>query len=267
MNDARAARALSGRAILITRPREHAGPLAEAVRAAGGEPVLFPVIDIAPARDKEALARTIGSLHRFDLAVFISESAVARGCEAVLATRPWPKDLRVAAVGGSTARALERLGFTGVIAPQGQGDSEALIALPELRDVRGRSVLVFRGEGGREWLRDALELRGAAVEYAECYRRAPPPAANLAPLLARWQRGGIDAVSVTSGEGLANLFGLLGPTGKNYLRATPVFVSHRRIAGLARELGIGEAVLTGPGEEAAVAGMADFFAKVGPPLN
>lgn len=262
MSELRAAGSLSGRAILVTRPREHAVRLAEAVRDAGGEPVLFPVIEIAPTRDREALARVIAKLDQFDLAIFISESAVAKGCEAVLAVRPWPKRLRIAAVGRATGSALDRLGFAGVLAPQGQGDSESLAALPELHALRGRSVVIFRGEGGREWLRDELEQRGASVEYAECYRRVPPASPDLGPLLARWQRGGIDAVSVTSGEGLANLFGLLGATGKNYLRATPVFVSHPRIAGLARELGIRDVLLTGPGEEAAVAGMAEFFAKV-----
>jgi uroporphyrinogen-III synthase len=257
-----AAGVLSGRGILITRPREHAAPLAEAVRAAGGEPVVFPAIEIGPAPDREALARTIATLERFELAIFISESAVAHGCAAVLAARPWPERTRIAAVGRTTARALERLGIMGVLAPQGQGDSEALAALPELRDLRGRSVVIFRGEGGREWLREALEGRGAAVEYAECYRRSPPASPQLGPLLARWQRGGIDAVSVTSGEGLANLFAMLGATGRNYLCATPLFASHARIAALASELGVGEVLVTGPGESAAVAGMARFFAKV-----
>jgi uroporphyrinogen-III synthase len=262
MNGRFAAGTLSGRAIVITRPREHAAPLADAVRAAGGEPVLFPAIEIAPPRDREALARAIARLEQFDLAVFISESAAARGCEAVLAARPWPSGLRVAAVGRATARALERLGFGGVIAPPGHGDSESLAALPELKDLRGRAVVVFRGEGGREWLREELETRGAEVIYAECYRRVPPAAAALGPLLARWQRGAIDAVSITSGEGLGNLFAMLGATGKGYLRATPAFVSHPRIAGLARELGIATVVLTGPGEEATVSGISDFFARV-----
>jgi uroporphyrinogen-III synthase len=262
MIDPRAAGALSGRGIVVTRPREHAGRLADAVRAAGGEPVLFPVIEIAPPRDREALARVIAKLEQFDLAIFVSETAAAKGTEAVLALRPWPKRPRIAAVGGATARALARLGFGAVLAPAGQGDSEALAALPELRDLRGKSAVIFRGEGGREWLREELEMRGALVEYAECYRRAPPAAPELGALLARWQRGGIDAVSLTSGEGLGNLFALLGPTGKNYLRSTPVFVSHPRLAAMARELGVREVVLTGPGEDAVVAGMAEFFAKV-----
>jgi uroporphyrinogen-III synthase len=262
MREAPAAGALSGRGIVITRPREHAARFADAVRAAGGEPILFPAIEIAPARNGEPLRRIVAELEKFDFAVFISETAAAKGCEAVLANRSWPEHVRVAAVGGATARSLERLGFGTVLAPAGQADSESLAALPQLQDVRGKAIVIFRGEGGREWLRGELEMRGARVQYAECYRRTPPAAADLGPLLARWQRGGVDAVSITSGEGLSNLFGLLGPTGKNYLRATPVFVPHPRIASLARELGVREVVLTGPGEESTVAGMAEFFAKV-----
>jgi uroporphyrinogen-III synthase len=253
---------LSGRGIVVTRPREHAARLVDAVRAAGGEPIVFPVLEIGPARDREPLARVISRVEQFDLAIFVSESAAVKGCEAVLAVRPWPKRPRIAAIGRATARALERLGFGAVLAPQGQSDSEALARLPELQDLRGRSVVIFRGEGGREWLREELELRGATVEYAECYRRSAPASPALGPLLARWQRGSVDAVSITSGEGLGNLFSLLGPTGRNYLCATPVFASHPRIAALARELGIREVVTTGPGEDATVAGMAGFFAKV-----
>jgi uroporphyrinogen-III synthase len=253
---------LSGRGILVTRPREHAARLADCIRAAGGEPVLFPAIEIAPPRDREALERLIAGMERFQVAIFISETAAAKGGEAVLASRLWPEHVRVAAVGGTTARSLERLGFGAVLAPAGRSDSEALAALPELQDVRGKAIVIFRGEGGREWLRQELETRGARVEYAECYRRLPPAAPELSPLLARWQRGGVDAVSITSGEGLRNFFGLLGPTGKDYLRATPVFLPHPRIADLAREQGIRKIVLTGPGEESAVAGMAEFFVKV-----
>jgi uroporphyrinogen-III synthase len=69
-------------------------------------------------------------------------------------------------------------------------------------------------------------------------------------------------VSLTSGEGLANLFAMLGAAGRNYLCATPAFVSQPRIGSLASELGIRDVVVTGPGESATVAGMAQFFAKV-----
>ena len=86
--------------------------------------------------------------------------------------------------------------------------------------------------------------------------------AHAGGLLARWQRGGIEAISITSAEGLANFFDLLGPTGSGYLRATPVFVPHPRIALAARKLDVREIVVTGRGDDRTVAEMAAFFAKV-----
>ncbi|HLQ02449.1 MAG TPA: uroporphyrinogen-III synthase [Burkholderiales bacterium] len=252
---------LSGRGIVITRPREHALSLAEHIRAAGGDPVLFPTIEIMPAENPGAVANLIARLDEFQLAIFVSPTAAIQGCGIVGANRAWPSGLRVAAVGAGTAQALEERGFNAVIAPAGEADSEALAALPELQDLRGRSVVIFRGHGGREWLRARLEARGARVEYAECYRRARPDA-DASGLLARWQRGGIEAVSITSAEGLSNFFEMLGPTGAGYLRATPVFVPHPRIAAVAERLGVRKIIDTGPGDDRTVAEMSAFFARV-----
>lgn len=252
---------LSGRGIVITRPREHALALAELVRAAGGEPVLFPTIEIQPPDDRGAVADLVSRLDAFQLAIFVSPTAVMRGLELVNASRAWPAGLRVAAIGAGTANALHQRGFDAVIAPAVQADSEALAALPELRDLRGRSVVIFRGQGGREWLRIVLEGRGARVDYAECYRRVRPKQ-DPGPLLARWQRGGVEAASITSAEGLENFSDMLGPTGRAYLCATPVFVPHARIAKAAGQLGVRQVIVTGRGDERTVAEIAAFFARV-----
>ena len=252
--------ALSGRGIVITRPREHAVALADLIRAAGGDPVLFPTLEILPPDDSAAVAGVIARLSSFQLAIFVSPTAAARGC-AMVSASAWPAGLRAAAVGAGTAKTLERLGYREVISPPGEADSEALAALPELQNLRGCAVVIFRGQGGREWLRARLEARGARVEYAECYRRARP-AADARGLLARWQRGGIEAVSITSAEGLENFIAMLGPTGKGYLCATPVFVPHPRIAAAARELGVRQVLVTGPGDEQTVAEMSAFFSRV-----
>jgi uroporphyrinogen-III synthase len=252
---------LAGRGIVITRPREHAPVLAGLVRAAGGQPILFPTIEILPAADPDRAAGVIARLDEFGLAIFVSPTAAQRGCAMVSATRSWPSALRVAGVGGGTAEALRDRGFRNVIAPSGEADSESLAALAELQDLRESSVVIFRGQGGREWLRGALEERGARVEYAECYRRARPDADSHG-LLAKWQSGGVDAVSVTSSEGLENFLAMLGQTGAGYLRATPVFVPHARIAHSARERGVREVIVTGRGDDRTVAEITAFFARV-----
>ncbi len=253
--------ALAGRAVLVTRPEGLAERLASLLRAEGGEAVLFPAIEILPPEQPARLAEVVGRLQAFDIAIFISPTAVAQADAAVRASRAWPLPLRCAAVGGGTAQALRAAGFTDIIAPQGRGDSEALAALPELAQVRGKRIVIFRGQGGRETLREILEARGAEVAYAECYRRAVPRA-EVAPLIERWQRGGVHAVSITSVEGLKNLLALLGPAGAPLLCATPVFVPHPRVGEAARALGIERVTVTGTSDEALVEAIAAFFAKV-----
>ena len=252
---------LAGRRILITRPASVAGHLARLIRAEGGEPVLFPVLDILAAEDRGALAAIIGSLQEFELAVFISPAAVEWGMREVRWMRAWPAELRIAAVGAGTAAALRTAGFADVLAPQGRGDSETLAALPEFAGITGKSIVIFRGEGGREWLRQTLERRGARVAYAQCYRRARP-SADPAPLLERLRHGGIDCVSVTSAEGLENLVAMIGNGGEPLLRALPVFVPHPRIAEAGKRLGLERLVILDAGDEALVQGIAEFFAKV-----
>jgi len=254
-------RPLSGRGIVITRPREHAATLAELIVAAGGEPVLFPTIEITPPDDAGAAEHILAALDRFQLAIFVSPTAANRGYGMASAARIWPQGLRVAAVGAGTARALAECGFRTVISPSGRADSEALAALPELENVRGQSVVIFRGQGGRGWLRSELEARGAHVEYVECYRRVRPNA-DAQPLLDRWRRGGIDAVSITSVEGLDNFFQMLGASGADHLRSTPAFVPHPRIALAAEGSGIRNVVVAGRGDEQTVAEIVSFFARV-----
>jgi uroporphyrinogen-III synthase len=235
--------------------------MAALIRAAGGEPVLFPALEVLDVEDLQPVLALVDRLDAFDLAVFVSANAVNKTLDLVHARRAWPASLRVATVGRGSERALQRRGFAAVIAPRERFDSEAMLDLPELKDVQGKRVVIFRGEGGRELLGDALSARGAVVEYAECYRRGRPEV-DVAPLLALAARGELDAFTVTSSEGLANLFHMLGEAGRQWLQQTPLFAPHERIAAAARALGVQTVVLTGPGDEGLVAGVVAFFAKV-----
>jgi len=253
------AAALAGRTIVVTRPAAQAGGLIEGIRAAGGMPVAFPVLEILDAADRGPLDAVLDRLDDFDIAIFISPTAVDKAMNLIRARRELPAHLRVAAIGKGSARELARFGVTGVIVPQGRFDSEGLLALPDFADVAGRRVVVFRGEGGRELLGDTLTARGARVEYAECYRRARPDS-DAQALLRLWARGGIDAIVVTSSEGLRNLFDMVGRLGQQWLRRTPVFVPHERIAAAGRELGLASVVVTEAGDAGALEAMASHFA-------
>lgn len=254
--------ALAGRRIVVTRPAGQTESLAGLIRAAGGEPVVFPVIEIQDVADVRPILELVARLDAFDLAVFISANAVDKAMNIVRSRRDWPARTRVATIGKGSEKALRRFGFAEVIAPAGRFDSEALLELAPLVEVRGKRVVIFRGDGGRELLGDTLRARGATVEYAECYRRVRPDA-DVAPLLRLWARGELDAITVTSSEGLHNLYDMVGKLGQQWLRRTPVFAPHPRIAAAARALGIGQVVETGPGDAGLIEGLEAFFGKVG----
>ncbi len=254
-------RTLAGRHIVITRPAGQAAALADMISARGGAPIVFPVLEIRDIEDLRPLNALVDRLDDFALAIFISPNAVNKALNLVSARRTWPAGVPVATVGKSSERELRRHGFTDVIAPQGRFDSEALLELLPAARVAGRRVVIFRGDGGRELLGDTLAARGAVVEYAECYRRGRPEA-DVAPLLKAWARGEVDAVTVSSSEGLANLYDMVGKLGQQWLRRTPVFAPHARIAGIARGLGLERVVETDPADEGIVAGLERFFARV-----
>jgi uroporphyrinogen III methyltransferase / synthase len=240
-------RPLTGKGIVVTRPAGQAARLAVLIEEAGGRPILFPAIEIEPLP-----GRPLPELKRFDLAIFVSPTAVECGLPSL---GEIPSNLRTAAIGRGTRRELEEHGVSGVLVPARGADSEGLLAAPELQNVAGRRILIVRGEGGRELLAEKLAARGAEVEYFECYRRAVPQT-DPGPLISAWERGEVDAVTVSSAEGLDNLVVLVGAA---RLAAAPLFVSHPRVAEHAREAGIGEVIVAGPGDDEMVEALVAYF--------
>jgi uroporphyrinogen-III synthase len=255
-----AARApLADRGIVVTRPAHQCESLAAALSAAGAHPIIFPTIEILPPADSQALASAIARLDEFDIAVFISPNAARMAMRAIVARRAWPVALTAATIGRGGERELAHYGIDGIIAPA-KFDSEGLLAMPVMRAVAGKRVVIFRGDGGRELLGDTLRARGASVEYAACYRRALPRG-DTAPLLAAWREGRVDAIAATSSEGVRNLFTLLGEAGRDALGRTPTFVPHPRIEAVARDAGCQSVVLTAQGDDGLLAGLCEWFGR------
>lgn len=234
-----AAGPLAGVVVAVTRPRAQAGGLVRRIEAEGARVIRFPTIDIAPPADPAVPRALIARLDGFDLSIFVSANAVARGLALVRERGAWPPSLRVAAIGRATAEALGAAGLRDVIVPRERFDSDALLALPALSAacVRDRRIVIFRGAGGRERLAAALAARGAQVEHAVVYRRVRPDRdANV--IAGPGRRGEVAVVVVTSAEALHNLFEMLAPEDLGWLRSARYVVPSERVAEEAIALGV-----------------------------
>jgi len=253
---------LHGLRVVVTRPLEQSSRLAAAIDAAGGEACLFPLIEIGPPPDPAALDALIDRLDDFQWAVFSSPTAVDRAIACIRARRALPTGWSIAAIGEGTQRALARHGCTDVLAPTERFDSEALLALPALADLRGRQVVIFRGQEGRSVLADGLRATGAHVEYAECYTRLAP-SVGAAMLLERVRSGRLDAMVVTSSEAVRNLCAMLEriPAAPSALAPATLFVPHPRIADAARSAGFDPVIVTGGGDSGVLAALGAFAAS------
>lgn len=249
---------LQGLRILVTRPAAQAKALAQMIAARGGEPIRFALLEIAPADDPQPLQQAIARLDDYAMAIFISPNAVLFSVAQILAQRGWPQRLRAAAVGPGTAAALAACGIAEVIVPASRFDSAALLEMPPLQRaaVRGKKILILRGNGGREELAATLRERGAQVEAVSCYRRLPPGDANAMVSLLR--NKGVDALTISSSEGLRNLMPLLDTESLARLQDKPLFAAHPRIAETATGLGWRQVIVTGPADAGVIEGLCAY---------
>lgn len=247
---------LHGVGVLVTRPARQAAGLSAQLAALDAVPVVFPAIVILPPSDRAALERAHAELESYDIAIFVSANAVEYG---VPAPQRWPERLRTFAPGPGTAASLAAVGIADAVFPSDSFDSEGLLALPALSDVRGKRALIFRGGGGRELVGDVLQARGAEIAYVDCYRRAAPES-GAQGLVEAMRDKRVHALTFTSSEGLDNLWRLLDGDGRALFAHLPAFVPHRRIAEHAEALGLATVVTEGS-DAGLIAGLLEWFAS------
>lgn len=220
--------ALENLVILNTRPTHQAQELNAKLEALGAKVISFPTIEITAIEDQTSLQQAINNLAQQEIAIFISPNAVLKTIPYL--AKPWPTNVKLAAVGAGTKQTLTKFGLTIDFYPTQQFNSEALLALPELQQIKNKKIILFRGENGRELLVNTLQDRGALLTTISCYRRTLPknmPELDTHP----------DVIICTSNTGLQNLVTLLEKQNLNWLLNTQLLVISHRIADFAQKLG------------------------------
>lgn len=234
---------LAGVGVLVTRPEHQAGELVAAIEALGGTAIRFPVLVIEP-RAELAVREDIAQLADPDIAIFVSPNAVKHGLE-------YAGDAAIAAIGPTTAAAIDAAGrAVDIVSPSGF-NSEHLLAEPPLKeDVSGKVIRIIRGQRGRELLADTLRSRGASVDFLAVYDRSTPSHADadIAALAAKLAAEEVDFTTVMSAESLRNLVELLPESCLDHLVETRLVTPAARVIKEALELlpGIATTLAQGP---------------------
>lgn len=227
-----APRPLKGVRIAITRPAGTGAALANRVRALGGTPLLLPGSSLRATTAARTARASLRKALACDAVIFTSPAAVK------FARRLGTLRSRaiVLAPGSGTQRALLHAGYKQPIAPARE-DSEGILALPVLRNVRGKRIGIVGAAGGRGLLDRELIARGAEVIHAHVYQRGP----------ARLDRRHADAlrrnaraplyVLLSSAEALANIVTSLPDDALRALLRGTAVASSARLVAAARKAG------------------------------
>jgi uroporphyrinogen III methyltransferase/synthase len=236
-------RPLFGRRIVVTRPREQAGALADLLEAAGAEVVLFPTIALVPPADPAALDAAVARAAGYDWIVFTSVNGVAAFFARFAAGGRDVRELatcRLAAIGPETAAALERRLLRPAVVPDDYR-AEGLLAAFADEPLAGRRVLLPRAAEARPVLPETLRARGAVVDEVAAYRAVAPPAADVDALRGALAARAIDALTFTSSATVRNFVALVGAGALSPQRGDggPVIACLGPVtAATARELGL-----------------------------
>ncbi|MBE7558347.1 uroporphyrinogen-III synthase [bacterium] len=202
---------LTGRRILVARPKKQAGGLAQALSALGAEVLHLPLIDIRPPEDWSPVDAALARLPEFDWILFTSANGVAGLLDRMSELGRPPSEItaRVAAVGEATAEAAHAHGLA-VHLVAGKAVAEGLVeALATTANLENTRMLWPRGDRGRDTLRLELERRGAHVLPVVVYRTlaAEVDAEGLRAII---RAGAVHWIALTSPSAAHSLYALLG---------------------------------------------------------
>ena len=256
--------------VVITRPLAQAAPLAARVAALGRPVVVLPLLEIAALDDSLPLQAALADLASYAMVAFVSPSAVDAAFAHI---RLWPPGVALAVLGEGSRAALAAHGVTPagatIISPQdgASSDSEHLLKSLDLDALRGRRVLIVRGDHGRELMADGLRAAGAEVTVVAAYRRSTPRLTQALGVTLRALLAQRNDWVVTSSEALRGLLQLLqqldvadraavaggtatacGAPAVVKMLQQHLIVPHARIAQTASTLGFTCITLTGSGD-------------------
>ncbi len=163
---------LHGKRVLVTRPAHQSDQFAQALRAAGAEPILAPVIALTPPDDPVAAAKAVDRAAEYAWVVFTSANGVQKFFERLDSRREDARafgNAKIAAIGIQTSHALRAHHIYADLVPQSyiaEDLAEALMAASNTGD----KILLFRAQEARDVLPVRLRAAGRDPHVVAAYK-------------------------------------------------------------------------------------------------
>lgn len=226
--------------LLITRPEAQASVWAQQLQSLGITVSLQPMLLIEPVEDAAAQRQIMNRILNFDQyqkAIFISQNAVTYGLQWL--DKYWPQlpiGVEFFAIGQATFDLLQQGIEQGTVYSAASAmNSETLLELKQLADVSDQKIIIFRGQGGRDFLATELQQRGAQIDYCELYTRQTP-VQSPQKVHKDFRSSEKQRITVVhSGETLANLCSIIEADDLLWLQQQPLLVPGQRVAQLAHK--------------------------------
>lgn len=224
--------------VLVIRPSTQAADICSALEAMDCEVIRHPMLEIKALAETPAIKSHFMNIDAYDVVIVISSNAAEIGLSHLDQYWPLgqfnvsgPMGIDWVAIGPVTARVMREQGLD-VKIPASRFDSESALIMPELENVAGKKVLIWRGVGGREKLASTLRERGAEVFYSELYERLVPDYDDQ-----QWQQALAQQplLLVSSGQGLE---AIVSQQPKIADKIRGIIAPSQRVADLAESLGV-----------------------------
>lgn len=232
--------------VLLTQPQPRVVAAAAQLQAAGLQPVMltFTRLEALPTAATELASLDPAQFQRI---VFVSPSAVwfARDRLQDICTA-CPDGLAVIGTGTEAALRAQVPGIRVKRPAQPPYDAASLMALPAMQAPAAKTVLVIRGEQGRQDWINACRATGTSIRVLSLYRQQPvqpdPGALRAVSALASTDQKAL--IMVTSVGLAARLIDWpVDDVCFRWLRQQPCMVSHPRISERLRAGGFGQPLL------------------------
>ena len=208
----RAKSPLSGLRILVGRARHQASALSSGLRELGAAVIEIPFIEIRKPRSYKPLDSALKNLPDYDWLILTSVNgveAVWQRLRKLRLTKMQLKQLKVAAIGPATKKAIEKRGIEVNVVPE---EYVAESVVESLRNqIAGKRVLLARAKVARDVIPRELRKLGAKIDVVEAYETVIPQSSRtrLRAILKDAKRRP-HVITFTSSSTVRNFVTLLG---------------------------------------------------------